>query len=310
MRLPFAALLLATAAPALGAATGAVLRGDFLIPVKVEGTVVAEDVYRLKSTLEGRVEGVNMSSGAWRGADEPLAMLADKELAAMIDARGARNPGSADDHWSRLDRPTPVRCPAACYVLKVYAKARSWVKPRAVLFEVASRLKMVGRVRPEDAPLLRAGMTLTFWDVADPKRRLTVKLERSSVDIGGGGATVALFMAPGRTLGPGTQWEGEIPVLKTSVLTVPTAALIVHDGGSYLPIRVSTGARTVDFTQITEGADENRQILILGDSALRGAARQSQSADRAVVPSRPSAAEERPPATDEDYGGEDPYGGQ
>ena len=297
MRLRFSALLLAAAVPALGAATGAVRRGDLLIPVKVEGTVVPEDVYRLKSTLEGRVEGVNMSSGAWRGADEPLAMLADKELAAMIDARGARNQDGMDDHWSRVDRPTPVRCPDVCYVLKVYAKARAWVKPQAVLFEVASKLKMVGRMRPEDAPLIRAGMTLTFWAVADPKRKLTAKVERSSID--GGAATFTLFMAPGRTLDPDTQWEGEIPVLKTSVLMVPTAALIVRDGGSYLPIRVSTGASTVDFTQIAAGIEENHEILVLGASS------------RAAVPNRPSApAEERQPATDEGYGGEDPYGGQ
>jgi len=103
MRLRFSALLLAAAVPALGAATGAVRRGDLLIPVKVEGTVVPEDVYRLKSTLEGRVEGVNMSSGAWRGADEPLAMdsplrkLGDKVLlsphAASFTVGGGLGPG-------------------------------------------------------------------------------------------------------------------------------------------------------------------------------------------------------------------------
>jgi hypothetical protein len=338
MKLRLAALLLAAAAPALGAATGSVRRGDLIIHVKVTGTVIADDVYRLKSTIEGRVESVNTSSYTWRGADQPLAMLAHKELAAMIDARGGQHQDVLEDRWSRVYRPTPVRCPDTCYVLKVYPKEHTWVKPQAVLFEAAAKLKMVGRVRPEDAPLIRDGMTLTYWSVKDPKRKWTAHIARFLLDVQGEkadpGGSFWMYMTPDRYFDPGTEWEGEIiPLQKTDVLIVPTASLIDHDGVTYLPVRVSTGVTTAEFTQITAGVEEKRDILVLDDARLRGAQRHEQTVDRAALEERrreqdgaaapakaaapdagPAApdAPERQPSTmdDKDYGGEDPYGDQ
>ena len=334
MKLRLLALLLAAAAPAFGAATGTVRRGDLIVHVKVSGTVVPDDVFRLKSTIEGRVESVNTSSWTWRGADEPLAMLAHKELAAMIDARGNQHQDVLEDRWSRVYRPTPVRCPDTCYVLKVYATAHTWVKPQAVMFEAAARLKMVGRVRPEDAPLIRDGMALTFWAVKDPKRKLTAKVTSFILDVQGEkvdpGATFSMYMTPDRYFDPGTEWEGEIiPLQKVGVLMVPTSALIVQDGVTYLPVRVSTGVTSWDFTQVTAGVDEKHEILILDDSSLKGAARHAPSIDREAMQLRrreqdgsaapvpgaspeDNAPRERQPATmdDKDYGGEDPYGDQ
>lgn len=341
MRTALAALLLAAAwAPARAAQTGSVRRGDLVIRVKVTGTVVPEDVFRLKSTIDGRVESVNTSSYTWRGADEPLAMLAQKELAALIDAKGSQDQGVLEDRWDRTYRPTPVRCPDTCFVLKVFSRAHTWVKPQAVMFEAARKLKMVARVRPEDAPLIRDGMDLTFWSVKDPKRKLTGRVARFVLDIQGQnvnpGGSFALYMSPDRYFDPGTEWEGEIvPLTKNDVLTVPTAALIRHDGAVYLPVRVSTGVTTPELTQITAGADEKRDFLILDDSQLKGAARHQQEVDQAALEKRrkeieageasaggssaaPAAAPDQPaPATrepstldDNGYGGEDPYGDQ
>ena len=338
MRLRLTALLLAAAVPALGAAAGAVRRGDLVLHVKATGTVVPDDVFRLKSTIEGRVESVNVSSDSWRGADQPLALLAFKELAAIIDARGTQSLDVVEDRWSRVYHPTPVRCPDACYVLKVYVKAHAWVKPQAVLFEAASKLKLVGRVRPEDAPLIREGMALTFWAVKNPARKLTARIERVVFDRrdekADPGATVSLDLTPDRSLDPGTQWEGEIiPLRKAAVLLVPTASLIVQDGSVYLPVRVSTGVTAADYTQITAGVEEGRGILLLDDASLHGAARHAPVIDRAALelyrreqeaaaaPDQPpapaagagdKAPAERQPATldDKNYGGEDPYGEQ
>ena len=328
----------ATSTPALGSTAASVRRGDLIVRVHVTGTVVPDEVFRLKSTIEGRVESVNTSSFSWRGADEPLAMLAYKELAAMIDARGTQHQDLLEDRWSRVYRPTPVRCPDTCYVLKVYAKARAWVKPQAVLFEAAGKLKMVGRVRPEDAPLIRDGMTLTFWSLKDPKRKLTGKVTSFILDVQGEkvdpGATFTMDMTPERYFDPGTQWEGEIvPFQKNDVLMVPTAALISHDGMTYLPVRVSTGVTGAEFTQITAGIEEKREVLVLDDAALRDAVRHARTVDGAALEERrceidgkaapapegstpaatnSDAPRERQPATldDKDYGGEDPYGDQ
>ena len=334
---------------ALGAAPWTVRRGDVAVRAKATGTVVPEDVFRLKSTIEGRVEGVTASSGSWRDAGQPLATLASRELAAVLDS-GARSQDLIEDRWSNEHRPTQVRCPDLCYVLKVYAREKTWVKPQALLVEAASKLKLVGRVPPEDAALIRAGMTLTFWSVEDPARRLSAKIERVVFDRDekeAPGATISLNMTPGLTLPPGTQWEGEIiPLRKTAVLAVPTAALIVRDGIPYLPVRVSTGLTTAQLTQITAGVEEGREFLILDDDSLHGATRHAPAVDRAAlelrrreqdaaapsdrpaVPDHPAAqaapaaepadgdddktpTERQPSALDDkNYGGEDPYGEQ
>src|SRR3569832_72772 len=111
---------------------------------------------------------------------------------------------------------------------------------------------------------------------------------------------------------------------------VPTAALISHDGMTYLPVRVSTGVTGDEYTQITAGIEEKREVLVLDDAALHGAARHSRTVDRAALELRRRESDgkaapdgtapaadgqtppERQPATldDKDYGGEDPYGDQ
>lgn len=336
MKRALAALLLLSA-PAFAAETGTVRRGDMAIRVKVTGTVVPEDVFRLKSSIDGRVERINTSSFTWKGADEPLALLAHKELAAIIDAKGTQDQDVMEDRWQKVYRPTPIRCPYACFVLKVFARPHTWIKPQSVMFEAAHKLAMVGRVRPEDAPLVRDGMDLTFWAVNDPSKKLTGRVARFVLDIQGRnvdpGGTFTLYMSPDRYFPPGTEWEGEIvPSKKKDVLTVPTGALIRYDGAVYLPVRVSTGATTAELTQITSGVESKREFLILDDAQLHGAERHRQTVDRealerlrrelqsgaaaqdgaapAAVPDETPSSRQPTTLDDDGYGGEDPYGDQ
>ena len=284
MKALFAAVLLACAASVHAAQGVKVKRGDLEIRVKVTGTVVPDDVFRIKATIEGRVESVLTSTYVWRGADQPLAFLAHKELAAMMDAKGTQNVDILEDRWQRVYRPTPVRCPDTCFILKSYTKAKTWVKPQAVLFEAARSLKLVARVRPEDAPWIRDGQDLVFWSLKDPKTKLRGRVARFILDIQGEkvdpGGTFTLFMSPDRYFDPGTEWEGEIvPMSKKDVLIVPTGALIRHEGSVYLPVKVSTGITTLTLTQIMGGVEERREVLVLDDSQLKGAEFHKQEVD-------------------------------
>ncbi|MBI5245861.1 MAG: efflux RND transporter periplasmic adaptor subunit [Elusimicrobia bacterium] len=282
MKTILAAVLLVSSANA--ATPSKVKRGDLEIKVKVTGTVVPDDIFRIKSTIEGRVESVLTSTYVWRGADQPLAFLAHKELAAMLDSKGTQNVDIMEDRWQRVYRPTAARCPTICFVLKSFLKAKTWVKPETVMFEAAGTLKLVGRVRPEDATWIKDGQELIFWPLNDPKRILKGRVTRFILDIQGEkvtpGATFTLIMSPDRYFNPGTEWEGQIiPLSKKDVLYVPTDAL-VHDGDAvYLPVRVSTGITTFGLTQITAGVDEKREILVLDDAQLHGTQRHKQEAD-------------------------------
>ena len=325
-----AALSLTLAAPSSGAEISTVRRGDLVVRVKVSGTVVPDDIFRLKSTIEGRVESVPASSNTWRGADQALAFLVHKELAAMLDSKGSQSQELLEDRWQRMYRPTPIRCPGTCFVLKVYAKAGSWVKPQAVLFEAAGTLQMVARVRPEDAHWVQDGQMLTFWSLKDPKKTYQGRVNRYILDLQGGkfepGGTFTLDLSPSRYFDPGTEWEGELVVAeKKGVLMVPTAALIRHGDSVYLPVRVSTGLTTATITQIASGVAERHEFLILDDAQLKGSERHKQVVDRAALERRRRAVsnggasapadeedarpqDSQPASADETNYGDDPYG--
>ena len=292
MKALFAATLVLLAARADALTLTRVKRGDLEIKVKVTGNVIADDIYRIKATIDGRVESVLASTYTWREADQPLAFLAHKELAAMLDSKGTQNVDILEDRWQRVYRPTPARCPDTCFILKNFLKVKSWVKPESVMFEAASSLKLIGRVRPEDVKWIRDGQDLTFWAVKDPKRILKGRVTKFILDIQGEkvtpGATFTLTMSPDRYFDPGTEWEGQIiPLNKRNVIYVPTNALIHAADGIYLPVRVSTGITTEDLTVIESGIEDKREILVLDDALLHGAERHKRTIESIVPESRP-----------------------
>ena len=180
-----AASLLLLAGSASAATLVKVKRGDLEIKVKLTGTVVADDIFRVKATIDGRVESVLASTFTWRTADQPLAFLSNKELAAMRDAKGAQNVDILEDRWQRVFLPTAARCPDTCFVLKNFLKPMTWVKPESVMFEAAGSLKLVARVRPEDAPWIHDGQEFIFWPVANPKRILKGRVSQFILDVQG-----------------------------------------------------------------------------------------------------------------------------
>jgi hypothetical protein len=300
------------------AATGVVRRGDVILRVKVTGTIVPEDIFRLKSTIDGRIESIDASNFSWHGPDDSLAQVASKELAAIIDSRGTTDQNAFDNRW----RPIPIRCPETCFVLKTHVKRRAWVKPQTVIFEASRKLKMVGRVRPEDAAQIRNGMEVVVWPTDHPDQKITTRVSGYLLDVPGQnadpGGSFSIELTPKFTLNPGTTWEGEIsPTRQSGVLTVPTAALIRSGDSVYLPVRVSTGLTTEEFTQITAGIEEKREVLILDEAQLQRAQRHRKMVDRAAIDARRREIETAPAPLDEgssvetqkNYDGEDPYAG-
>lgn len=275
-------LLLASLAAAQQSAH--VRRGTLENKVKVTGTVVASDIFRLKSTLEGRVEAVLFSTNSWSSPKETLGFLATKELTAIVDARGSQSRDVLEERWRKVYMPTAVRCPRRCFLLKSYIKPGQWVKPRALLVEAAKGLQLVGRVRPEDAHYLRNGMEFTFWAVNDPGKVFKARVANYILDIQGEnvepGASFTVEFSPERWLAPGTEWEGMlIPTTKKNVLMVPTGALLQHGGEVYLPIKVSTGITTSFWTELTGGVENGRKVLVIDDAKLRGVQRHVQEMD-------------------------------
>lgn len=262
-----AALLLA---PVLGRAqkTDEIARGTFKVLVRAQGTVLVEDVFRLKSTIEGRVEAVSVSSFTWVDRRTPLGFLANTELAALVDARGTTSREILEERWQKVFKPTPIRCPDTCFILKVFTRPKLWVQPEAVLIEAASRLRLSGRVRPGDGGWVKDGQLMRYWPRKDPKRKQEVRVEKFVLDVQGermdpGGRFTALLNED-RYLDPGTEWEGLILALaKKGVLSVPTSALLVHNGEVFLPVRVSTGITTYDHTEISAGVVDRQRFLVL-----------------------------------------------
>ena len=292
------------ARPAAGQQAELVRRGELF--VHVTGTVVPADVFRLKSTIDGRAERILASTGVWVLPDRDLGLLLNREFAALTDAHGSTEVDVLAERWKPVYQPRRIRCPDQCYVLKSFTRSREWVKPRAVLFEAAAHLRMVGRVRPEEAPLVSNGMTLYYWSVRDPAQHFRTVVARyapdeAQPDVRPGGTFLqdAAF-GPEHFFPPGTEWEGDV-VIADNVLLASTHALLRFGGDVFLPVRVSTGITTLGDTELLAGVEERHRLLNLEDSQLRGVLRHQVVYDSATLrlmrePSPPPAEKAGPAA--------------
>ncbi len=248
-----------------------VVRGTLERHVAITGTVVAEDLFRLKSTVEGRVEAVTGSTFTWTSPDQPLGYLVNTELAAMIDARGSQASDILQERWQKIYKPTVIRCPYECFLLKSFVKTRQPVKANAILFEAARGLKMVGRVPLEHADLIKFGESFTFWPVAEPGNRRDARIAHYTIQRKGpeAGGSFWLEITPERhMMSPGTAWEGTaVPLVKKNLLIVPSAAVLTLGNQAYIPIRVSTGISVEGRTELTGGLPEGTPILVMDDEA-------------------------------------------
>jgi len=269
------AILLALFLPAAahGQEVRDVERGTLEVLIKTQGTVRAEDVFRVRSTIDGRIESVDGKPRTWASGSDSIVKILNKEYAALMDSKQSTPGQVLEKRWQRVYKPTPVRCPDQCYVLKIFASPMKWVKSGTLLLEAARKLRLVGRIRPGDTRWIKDGQLLTFWDKQKPRRKVQGRVEAFQLDVQGNsvepGGMFTTLLDSRYYLDPGTEWEGEIKALvRKDVLHVPTQALIRHDGEIFLPVRVSTGITTYDLTEITAGVAERTHFLVLDPDKL------------------------------------------
>ncbi|HAM35309.1 MAG TPA: hypothetical protein DEB40_11410 [Elusimicrobia bacterium] len=274
---------LCAAGPARGQMTYEVKSGALDEQIRVAGTVAAADIFRLKSTIESRTEQIWTTTGVWVNPGQSLGYLVNKEFSALLDSRlGAEK--EPDDRWQAVYKPVRIRCPRACFLLKSIARSKQWVKPQTVLFEAAAHLRLVADVRPEDAHLVRNGQVLEYWDKKEPDRHYQTRIARYTrvpprEDTPSPGS-FAVNQTPRQFLPPGTAWEGFIvPAKKNNAVFVPTAALLRFGDEAFLPVKVSVGITTPLWTEITEGVEPRRRILVIEDAKFRDTQRDEAGKD-------------------------------
>ncbi len=322
MSLRRALLALAAAALAAGAARAQdvlqVRRGDIHITVRVRGTVRAEDKITLTSTIPGRVEDVYASStGTWILSGNVLGDVASAHLAAMLDSPTTTDRSVVLSRWKSDFPLIPVRCPQDCYLLNIGVRQGDWISSGQPLFSAAETLRMTGKVPAGNAYLIQNGQWLTYWAKNDPADKFRMRVENFALDHPGqpqdSAATFAMDMTPDQYFPPGTAWEGVIiPVDHPNALLVPTAAVVEFDGETFLPLQVSTGITTADWTEIAAGAADGQSYLLLKSSELGKALRHELrkpapiSQDASTAPQSLGQAAPQPPQQQQqpDYGGD------
>lgn len=247
---------------------GRVSRGDIEVTIKTRGTVRAEEIFRLKSTIEGRVESVFAKPMMWFPANKQLADILNKELAAIVDAKATTPQAVMTDRWQGVYKPAPIACLTDCFVLKTFARNKRWVEPGALLIEAARKLRLIGRIPPGFGRFINEGQIITFWDVKNPKKKIQARIENFILDVQGqrvqSAGTFTVLLNQKHYLNPGTQWEGVIhSKARKNVLRVPTDALIIVDDQAYLPVRVSTGVTTNKYTEIESGVTLRETFLFI-----------------------------------------------
>jgi hypothetical protein len=279
-----AALLLLAWLPASAQEAATVTRADLPIRTTISGTVEAEGVFRLKSNIEGRVVAVMGSTFTWYAEDKPLALLANKELAAILDAHGTTGNDILEERWQKIYKPTKVRCPTDCYVLKIYAKPGEIVRPQGVIVEAAKSLVMIGHIPPEHAFRVKFNTPYEYWTKDHPETRYQGRIANYDLDPRGErgpkGGHIRIELSQKFYLAPGTAWEGALtPEVKKLATQVPTRALIRHGDAMYLAVQVSTGITTDEFTEVVDGVSDGRKILILPGGKLGQAQRYENKPD-------------------------------
>lgn len=247
---------------------GVVTRGNINVEIHVKGTVRAEELFRLKSTIEGRIEEVHAKPNMWFAGRQELATVLNRELAAIMDSKVTTSARILTDRWQEVYKPTPIRCPYECFVLKIFARTQKWVEPGALLIEAARKLRLIGRIPPGYGRYMSKGQIVTFWDVSNPSKKIQARVEHFILDVQGrrvqSAGTFTVLLNRKRYLNPGTRWEGVIKGrLRKNVLRVPTEALIIQDNKAYLPIRVSTGITTSEYTEIKGGVQSRDTFLFI-----------------------------------------------
>ncbi|MHB2026946.1 MAG: efflux RND transporter periplasmic adaptor subunit [Elusimicrobiota bacterium] len=286
-------------------------RGDIHITVRVHGTVSIADTVTLKSTIPGRIEAVYANStGTWSQAGAELGTVASGHLAALLDSPTTTDRAVILNHWQKDFPLIPVSCPQNCYLLDVLVSPKDWIDPGTPLFKAALNLRLAGFVAPGDAHWIKDGQWLEFWASNLPKQKLRMQVENFILDHPGdpenSGGTFAMDMTPDEYLPPKTRWEGIIiPVDHPNALRAPTASLIEYNGSIFLPLHVSTGITTTEWTEITAGASEGRTYLIMNPSRLGKAA-----LHHVRIPARAKAAPSQPESSAAaDGSGAPDYGG-
>ena len=291
-----------------------VRRGDIHITVHVSGTVVTQNVITLTSTIPGRVEDLYaQSTGAWALNSAVLSDVASAHLAAMLDSPTTTDKSVVLARWGSDYPLIPVRCPQDCYLLKISAHAGNWISSGDPLFTAAQTLRLTGTVPTGNAYLIRDGQWLTYWAKDDPKDKFRMPVGNFELDHPGesenSSGRFAMDMTPNQYFPPGTAWEGVIiPVDHPNALLVPTAAVVAFRGELFLPLPVSTGITTTAWTEISAGAGEGEDYLVLKDSQL-GKAVRDEVRTPAPVPAGSAAPQAQdstaqPPSQQPDYGGD------
>ncbi len=294
-------ILLTPVLPLAAQQVDQVRQGTLEVTARVAGTVIAEDSLRLKSPIDGRAEEVWPSTGVWVSPKQILGFLLTKETAALLDGGSSLNQLKENPSKSAFE-PVPIACPQDCLLIKSFIRPKQWVKSSALLFEAAAGLRLEAQVSTQ-AQLVRDGMLLQYWDLSHPEKTFTRRVVHYRLQFPEGqAAPVGVFslkLDEKEFLMPGTPWEGRILISKKNrTLRVPTRALLHHGQETYLPVLVSTGMTTPEWTEITSGAQAQSRILILGNETTPPPQEPSFETVHPAAPPPPAPTAAVPPVQD------------
>ena len=247
------------------------------VRIKASGTVATEEVFRLRSAGDGRIETVDVSSGQWAPGSSTLATMADADMSALMDSRSTTPKSILKARWHPIYQAAPIECRKDCFILKVYVSPQETVKAHAVLFEAARRLVMSGRIIGDSSRFARDGQILAFWPKDHPESRRTIELsnykappeeETSSAALEG---VFSRAMPETNWLAPGTSWEGTIIADSfQDPLAGPGGSLVCMGEEAFFAVSIPTGKMTLGDMKDVKMRVENGKLLLGRDRSPLG----------------------------------------
>ncbi len=246
---------------------------DISIPVR--GLIVFKNQERVKAPFDGKVEAVSAQEQTWVKAGQPLAYLADTQTAALLKYKGMTPKQAVLDQWKSQFSLIKVACSQDCFILRRFVSEGERIKTQDLLFKVAYKIALVGKVPATYARYVRNGQDLFFGPVSSILKKKKTDVQNYSLDETTT-PPAGMFMSfiPVRRYPRQLQWAGRI-TLANNILAVPTSSLITYQGKVFLPMEVVPGITTKDLTEIkaSEALSEHSPVLVLSDAQINKAFR-------------------------------------
>jgi macrolide-specific efflux system membrane fusion protein len=243
-----------------------VKRGDLEVTVLATGTVQPENRLEIKAPVAGRMDEIRIREGEKVKKGQVIASMSSTERAAMLDA--ARAKGAEEfKSWSNMYLPTPIMAPISGTIILRNVEPGQTFTTTDAIFTMSDRLAVKAQVDETDIAKIKIKQGAYIVLDAYPANKIKAEAEQIAFDSKtvNSVTTYIVDVLPSET--PEYMRSGMTANVtffveaKKDILLVPSEALKVQNGLTYLQLRDANGKLQLHEIQVGVSDGKNTEVL-------------------------------------------------